>query len=267
MGIFRRDKPAVADARTEVLAWISRSTVPCVELKLVADPGDVTSSRLGGTPYLPHGTSWPRFGDTAALFVGQFDFGAVPPLPDFPDAGLLQWFVADDDVLGVVFDDRAGSVGFEVRWYPDPTPEAASAATVDRPGIGLEFAPGRCLPAWSELDDATRHLDLWGRYAVSVGEDVEDVAFVYEEYVRGASSPDPSLTQGSRIGGSATFVQDDPRGTATFAAADDPAGRLLVELEDGPIEWGDAGIAHLFGDPAALARGDLSSVRYQWDCS
>ncbi|MFJ8916323.1 hypothetical protein [Amycolatopsis sp. NPDC102389] len=31
--------------------------------------------------------------------------------------------------------------------------------------------------------------------------------------------------------------------------------------------WGDHGIAHLFGDPAAVAQGDWSSVRYYWDAT
>ena len=99
------------------------------------------------------------------------------------------------------------------------------------------------------------------------GED-QDAGFTYVEHVRGGLSPYVQLVQGSKIGGHPSFTQWDPRGWQAYPAADQPGGRLLLELDSNETGgWGDAGIAHLFGDPSALARGDVSLVRYHWDCS
>lgn len=54
---------------------------------------------------------------------------------------------------------------------------------------------------------------------------------------------------------------------STYPAASDAAGRLLVELDSEQFGgWGDAGIGHIFGNPRAVSTGDVSSVRYHWDC-
>jgi len=49
-------------------------------------------------------------------------------------------------------------------------------------------------------------------------------------------------------------------------ALDDPAARLIVELDQDLLDWGNDDVRHLFGDPTKLASGDLSFRRYHWDC-
>nr|WP_052477630.1 DUF1963 domain-containing protein [Kibdelosporangium sp. MJ126-NF4]CEL12992.1 hypothetical protein [Kibdelosporangium sp. MJ126-NF4]CTQ98678.1 hypothetical protein [Kibdelosporangium sp. MJ126-NF4] len=72
---------------------------------------------------------------------------------------------------------------------------------------------------------------------------------------------------GSSLGGSADFTQEDPRGYGNYPPIGASAGRVLITIDEDVYSrgWGDHGIAHLFGDPAAVAQGDLSSVRYYWD--
>lgn len=199
-------------------------------------------------------------------FVVQVNFSDVPPLPGFPGAGLLQWFVEPSDSFGLTFDRTAGAVGFHVRWWESGA--GGSSVTVDAPlpplpdgghtpvtavePRALTFRPAPSLPEWDGLP--------------------EDAQYGYAEFARRPylDRSGPSIGQ---VGGFASFVQWDPRPARGdqarngYAAAGAPGWPLLVELESaGAWEWGDVGVAHLFGDPTAVGRGDLSSVRYHWDC-
>lgn len=279
------DEDAVDAATLE--AAVADLWQPCVLLRPTGEPPSRASgSHVGGHPWMPTGSSWPT--DPAGrplVFVGQFDLGDLPPHPDFPDTGLLQWFVRADDTHGLTFDDQAGRVGFAIRWFPDTSGDSSSAPSdpvPDRtdPDAGWDLFPlevgadgpialagvaARCLPRFAAVPD-DRH-PLVRRYATQLGEDPDDLAFVWEEYVAGPSSP-LDVGRGSMLGGTAAFTQFDPRGTAGYPATDDPAGRQLVQLDADEFGgWGDLGIAHLFGDPAALAHGDTSSITYHWDCS
>lgn len=69
-----------------------------------------TGSYVGGHPFVPAGTAaaalWPRDQtDTPMHFLVQVNFADVPPLPGYPTAGMLQWFVATDVAFGLFGDD------------------------------------------------------------------------------------------------------------------------------------------------------------------
>lgn len=265
-------------ALTSVLGRLAR---PCARITADGSAGEAHSF-LGGFASLPPGEAWPTIAGVPALFVGQICFDEVPPLPGFPARGLLQWFVAANDTYGLTFGETAGLDGFLVRWYdavplaveapPDATPPTADPlfglAFEVPPGTRLRFETARSLPGWAELPADVRGLDAWGHLAAGHGEDPADAEFVYEEYVRTDEGLGLGLAPGSKLGGFPSFTQDDVRGTGNFPPPEHPSGALIVELDGTDFGgWGDAGIAHLFGDPAALGRGELDSVRYHWDCS
>ncbi len=266
---------------------VDRLVLPCATIRLAGHaPASAGSSYVAGHPYLPEERPWPEWDGQPMFFLAQVDFAEVPPLPGFPERGLLQWFVGSDDTYGLTFDETQGTAGFETRWYADTDapslrrPADATPWHVARDAgeevycpidvvdaTALTFAPGRVLPAYDELP-AGLDLAPVAQLAASVGEAPEDVPFVWDEYVRGASSTVPGLASGSTVGGSADFAQSDPRGEGAFPAHHAPGGRLVLQLDAAQVGgWGDVGVAHLFGDPAAVARGDLSSLRYHWDCS
>ncbi len=75
-------------------------------------------SKAGGTPYLPHDMPWPLDGeDRPMLLLAQVDCSALESLPDFPHTGLLQFFIASDDVYGMDFDDMTNQKGFRVIYH------------------------------------------------------------------------------------------------------------------------------------------------------
>lgn len=290
-GAARSDVPAAAvpDAPTvtpELEALVRRVTVPCVAISLgEGAPAGTPGSYVGGHPYLPEERPWPVWEGVPMYFVGQIDFAEVPALDGFPPRGLLQWFVGADDTSGLTFDETQGTVGFEVRWYADtdrpslvpsdaPTPwheaEASGAevyAAIEvRRATRLTFQAVEAVPTLADLPAGVDTGPVV-KLARQVGEDADDLDFVWEEFVRGGASLFPELVHASTIGGPPHFTQQDPRGAGAFAPAASPAGRVLVELDGMEFDgWGDAGVGHLFGDPVALSHGDTSSVRYHWDC-
>ncbi len=54
-------------------------------------------SKLLGRPYLPKGFEYPRDPDGKPLrLLAQINFADVPPLDDYPDEGILQFFISDE---------------------------------------------------------------------------------------------------------------------------------------------------------------------------
>jgi uncharacterized protein YwqG len=262
----------------QLLPRLRELAEPCARIVLGGDPGP-TDSYLAGYPYLPEGATWPHHGDQPMAFLGQVNFAQVPELPGFPRSGLLQWFVPADDTYGL-FGDVGDIVpdGQHVRWYSDLT--APTTHTPDSPppaddeyfpleitgATAMRFEPGLSLPSWEELPPQVREEPLWAQLAAAHGEP-DETELVYEEHARGHGSPLPGVVAGSKVGGHATFTQNDPRDEAPFPDRNSPAGRLLICLDSAETGgWGDAGIGMLFGDPEALARGDVSSITYNWDC-
>ncbi len=269
--------PMLLDELRQTLAPVMR---PCAAIELAGAATEVTGSYLTGHPYLPAGVDWPTGPAGPQVFIGQVNFAEVGTLPGFPTSGLLQWFVEADDTYGLTFDDTAGVAGFTARWYPTTTagsvrpPDAPTpTATLDDLPIefvgptALRFRSASSIPDWDDLPEQIRSDTVWERMALALGESRSEPGFLYAEHVRGATSPLPEVRTTSKVGGYASFTQDDPRGQGGYPAADSGRSELILELDSLDVGgWGDSGIAHLFGDPAALAAGDTGSLRYHWDC-
>lgn len=254
--------------------------LPCVAIKLGGAASSPTESFLTGHPYLPAGQGWPEGGHGPQAFVAQINFADIGELAGYPSSGLLQWFVDPGTTFGLTFDESAGATGFTVRWYPDVS--APSVAPPDAPtpvdhveDVPMEFVgptamtfnSSSSIPSWDELPAGVQRDAVWERVAMAFGEGRSEPAFVFDEYIRGGSSVLTEFGAGSKIGGYPSFTQEDPRGTGSYPAVGTPAATLLVELDSMDVGgWRDFGVAHLFGDPAELAAGDISSIRYHWDC-
>ncbi|HEY9294012.1 MAG TPA: DUF1963 domain-containing protein [Microlunatus sp.] len=270
---------ALASELEQVLAPVMR---PCAGIALAGAAESPIQSLLTGHPYLPAGVPWPEGEAGPQIFIGQFNFAEIGKLPGFPRSGLLQWFVDADDTYGLTFDRTAGAAGFSIRWYADPSAAAHSSPPPDAPTptgtvddlpmefvgpTALEFRPAISIPAWPDLPAGLRTDSIWERLANALGERRADPEFLYEEYVRGGSSLLDELRTASKIGGYPSFTQHDPRGTGSYPATDSGQSDLIIELDSIDVGgWGDSGVAHLFGNPAALADGDTASIRYHWDC-
>ena len=246
---------------------------PRLGIELVPMSGDeVMASKVGGQAYWPEGRDYPRGTDGRALFLlAQIDFSAAPELEGYPDSGLLQFFIAADDVYGADFDTaQDGSSrqdNFRVVYWPAPLAPSISQST-QTPGEESQLLPmDPTKPRRMRFAPGSETIGA-GDVGISaiLGQDVYPFATGYaernglpEDAVVDALYGELART-GHKLGGYPYFTQEDPRQPG------DPRVLLLQLDTDDAMMWGDAGVANFFIHPDDLARRDFSRVIYNWDC-
>lgn len=221
-------------------------------------------SKVGGQPYLPKNMPWPAAHDGRELFfLAQLNFAEMPSLSPFPTTGLVQFFILDDDLYGMDFDDGENQDTFRVIYHPEVVQNEAVLQTslpMLRDFDELPHHPDESYPLKFSLEEEVaaitdyRFDQLFGAdFFRQFGEKEWDVMDEFGKSVR---------PQGHKIGGYAYFTQDDPR------RADDPM-LLLFQLDSDELMdlmWGDMGVGHFFIREKDLAAKDFSKVLYDWDC-
>ncbi|MGY0216256.1 YwqG family protein [Endozoicomonadaceae bacterium StTr2] len=251
----------------EIVKKLEPHKLPIVKIQpLLRNADDIRSSKFGGKPYWPKGMDYPVNKEGKALYLlAQINFEEVPALKDYPQNGILQFFIEDDDLYGMDFDRPVQDViedqsGYRVVYHQDiiqtdsdleqALPEASQATILP---LGREYAVSFKLE--QELPAATDY-----RFEAIAGDIFnfeEDVAeYIYENF----------SAVGSKLGGYANFTQEDPR------AQGDEQWLLLFQLdsewENGiEIMWGDMGVANFFIRQEDLEQQDFSRIWYNWDCS
>jgi len=223
-------------------------------------------SKVGGQPYLPKGAVWPTDPSGKELFfLAQLNFAEMPPLAPFPTEGIVQFFIADDDLYGMDFDDGENPDTFRVLYHAQVLKNPTQLRT-DFPPLRdyeddlLPHRPDECYPLAFSLEEELMPMtdyqfaqQFGGDFFQKFGEKEWDVVDEFGKIFR---------SDGHKIGGYAYFTQDDPR------RADDPM-LLLLQLdsdEQMDLMWGDMGVGHFFIREKDLAARDFSRVLYDWDC-
>ena len=113
------DHPLLAPYKAAILA----AEKPTAEITL--EPcGNLTlsQSKIGGLPYLPLDAEYPRNPYHQPLtLLAQINFAEMPPLPDFPTSGILQWFIdlhGFFNCWGLDSKNPLNQDGFRVLYYP-----------------------------------------------------------------------------------------------------------------------------------------------------
>lgn len=270
---FRRRKsapfvpgpPLPAETIERLRQWRESEVRACAAAELAdAPPASPLSSRLGGQPWMADGEDWPlsRTG-RPMIFIAQVNFSETPPLADYPDSGLLQVFVADDDMWGMKYDAR-GEGDIRIIWRPDPRGGGARphpdwerdlspfhSLEPELKGRAMTFRPGHMAP--SIMDARVDHMvpDWWR--AENSGE-IEALLDL----------PAPDEPGPVYVGGHPRFTQADVRHDQTLADHD----RVLLQVGYVPdvIMWGDVGEATWLIRREDLLKRDFSRVLFSWDC-
>lgn len=65
-----------------------------LNFELIDSEPDLFTSKIGGTPYLPHGAAIPTDSDGRQMkLLAQFDCALLTGMPDFPHEGMLQFWL------------------------------------------------------------------------------------------------------------------------------------------------------------------------------
>lgn len=221
-------------------------------------------SKVGGAPYLPKGMAFPTAPDGRELFfLAQLNFAEMPALAPFPKKGIVQFYISDDDLYGMDFDDGEDNSLFRVLYFPDVVQQDSALQThfpADREYGLLPHHPETAHPLLFELEEEVMPVTDYQFYE-TFGPDFfrqfgEKEWSVIESFGRSVRA------QGHKTGGYAYFTQDDPR------RKDDPMV-LLFQLDSDEkmdLMWGDMGVGHFFIREKDLEKGDFSRILYDWDC-
>lgn len=245
----------------DLKARMTSLALPAAVIEIGRKPvSDATQSALGGPAWRPAGTEWPVWKRKPMLFLAQLNFAEMPPLPDFPDSGLLQIFVGDSNVLGCSFPSSPGA-GVHIDLWPTISgggpvlgPVSRNAPFQDRSigehGRRLGFEAAQVLPSVEDWRVLPMIEPLWERQ----GEEA------LELFLDTLNDAHPA----HHVGGHPEFTQYDIRSAETHAEYD----RTLLKLgSDEAIMWGDAGEAHWLIPAAALRDRRFDATLYSWDCT
>lgn len=222
-------------------------------------------SKVGGMPYLPQNTNWPQSAEGENLaFLAQVNFAELPSLPLFPSKGILQFFIHEDDLYGMDFDDGENPDTFRVLFHPEVRENNAELQTrlpkADWEESLLPHHPDESYPLLFGLAEEVAPITDY-RFYQHFGSDFFRQFGASEWEVMGELEKSVRA-QGHKIGGYAYFTQDDPR------RPDDPM-LLLFQLDSDErmdLMWGDMGVGHFFIREKDLIALDFSRVLYDWDC-
>lgn len=250
------------------------TAMPCIRLQIEDDPpAKRWSSALGRILYWPAQQAWPCDENDRPLFgLLQLNLAELPAIPDLPTHGILQFFVTDDAFWGANPLNPRQQDNYRVIYHDDPAPDQTELLA-DFSFLPLyEDLPLQrdvCLAISGTLGDMPMPPQDY-RFEETLG-DIFDSLEDQKWNTLGAYKKAIG-TVGHRLGGYASFVQDDPR-----QATDDPAWELLLQLDTdhkAGLIWGDYGVAHWFHSPSVRSR-DLdetaeqafTTVWYGWECS
>lgn len=241
----------------DIIAHITRSsTQPYISISAIPDENlSLTQSKFGGLPYLPKDMSYPTANGKYLYLLAQLNFSEIPYLSPYPEKGILQFYLADDDIYGINSNDPVTQSGFRVIYFPDIDHANAQDdfsflpptlhSPLSKKSYWLAFEAGQMPVIYPDY--------RFDGYFKEINDDA-----VIEAYI------DKYHVPGHRIGGYAYFTQSDPRG---YTQKCSDMEMLLLQIDsDENIYWGDMGVANFFISKDDLLKRDFSRVMYNWDC-
>ena len=259
----------VKEIREEIL---KKTAIPYMKLQLTDTKPGLFDSKVGGIGYVPRDAKIPEDSeDTPLRLLAQINCTEIT-LEDFPHQGLLQFWILNDDVIGLNFDDNTLQDTFRVLYFKEPDRTVTEEEVCEkmqrtpeedyfpvRDCYGLAFSAGMDTISSGDYRFESRIKELvqqdYPEEAERLLENIDD--FIDEN--------GEDWGGGHKIGGYPGFTQWDPR------SSEDTHDVLLFQLDsdmgaDWKILWGDCGIGNFFINREKLKSCDFSDVIYNWDC-
>lgn len=228
------------------------NTKPCMKITLTDTKPSIFESKIGGTGYIPHDKDFPTDSNGNQLrLLAQIECDKIQ-LDGFMKTGLLQFWVMNDDVAGMEWDDQTKQDGFRVIYYPEID------MTVTKDEIESKFVK-------NEFDDDDM-LPVLRECGMSF-EKSEDSYIDYDE-IEDDDEESWEINSSHKVGGYPYFTQSDPRDEKQLEYYDFLLFQLDTDYIDGEdvVMWGDAGVGNFFINSEKLKNQDFSDVLYNWDC-
>ena len=279
-----KPKPEPSEKAKAIVAEVKRRTAaPCWKLTLQPEgPCGLLDSKVGGLPYWDPALPYPTDSQGNKMtLLAQLNFAQLGTEDPLPAQGLLQFFIGQDDVFGIDFDQPDSQKDFRVVYHPEPDP-ALTLEQIQALELPTHVEADLCTPVIREaafIAEKTvgymgpgdcRFEALFREVVRAVtGEDIGDKnEYQYFDKADRDYFYDQLSTAGHRLLGYPFFTQYDPR------EPEGPYDTLLFQLDSDMAEdrkdlvlWGDCGVGNFFINREDLLRRDFSRILYNWDCS
>ncbi|WP_044974825.1 YwqG family protein [Ruminococcus sp. HUN007] len=260
---------------------------PAVRFSFVKEKTGLFDSKVGGTPYFPKNMEYPcgksgSFKDQPLILLAQLNFEQIPHIPDFPEKGILQFFIAGDDLYGMASECFGEALAvqnnFRVIYHENIISDETELLSADE------------IPVYSGEEKI--YLPFSGEYRLVPGKP-ENVTVTYQDFrfedafvkcfnevsdekIENLYDLDDdvfeelheNITYSTLTGGYPAFTQEDPRSSSLGDCS-----VLLFELDSAlgndssiDIMWGDSGTGTFFIPRENLKNLDFSRVVYNYDC-
>ena len=236
----------------------------------------ITDSKIEGIPYIPIGKKIPTNSKGQQfMFLAQINCEDLKGLEDFPQEGILQFWILGEDLLGLDFDDYTNRDGFDVIYYEKiedyhSEVEFKKMYNPYRENSGnLEIANKPCKMNFSlkssekETFDYTLLEKLFEEVLKEKNIDVSEKEKLYQKVEGIFESNSDGENGGTKCNGFPFFTQFEPRDEEQMKKYD----TLLFQIDSGgEIMIGDCGVMNFFINREKLKNKDFSDVFYNWDC-
>ncbi len=242
----------------------------------------ITDSKVMGLPYVPKGKEIPKTsaGDEM-MIIAQINCEDLKGLADFPQKGILQFFVLNDEdgLLGLDFDNQTVQDSFRVVYYEKiedfydenelneiykPFNFEENYITEDDKSYGMNFELTREKIAFWDFFGAVFEKICTEKNLKQTQKD-----WLYRKILNLIQFSENAHSQ---CDGFAFFTQEDPREYRDeYKKFDTVLFQLNSEFDKKTQKWqiciGDAGVINFFINREKLKNKDFSEILYNWDCS
>ena len=279
-----KPKPEPSEKAKAIVAEVKRRTAaPYWKLTLHPEgPRGLLDSKVGGLPYWDPALPYPTDSQGNKMtLLAQLNFAQLGTEAPLPRAGMLQFFIGQDDGFGIDFDQPDRQKNFRVVYHPEPDP-ALTPEQIQALKLPTHVEADLCTPVIREaaftaektagyMGPGDCRFEALFREAVRAvtGEDIGDKnEYQYFDKADRDYFYDQLSAAGHRLLGYPFFTQYDPR------EPEGPYDTLLFQLDSDMAEdrkdlvlWGDCGVGNFFINREDLLRRDFSRILYNWDCS
>ncbi|MFR9019686.1 MAG: YwqG family protein, partial [Fusobacterium sp.] len=256
------------------------------------DKPNLFQSKFGGVPYLPKNVEIPMNKENEQLtLLAQINIEELPKNNIYPmKKGILQFWILNDDVLGLDYDTHLGN-GFKVVYYKEIDKSVTEEEVLEKYkpykdedsyfpvegefSLSFKLTDGYCTAS----DDRFSKLFVKEieKFEKEKGEEYKEIFEkyrknnlgynicydFYEIFEEDKNLNDKLFGAGHKIGGYPDYTQNDIR--------DEEYEILLLQIdsegtEKNEIMWGDCGIANFFIREKDLKELNFEKVIYNWDC-
>ena len=252
------------------------------KITLTEDELKITDSKVMGLPYIPKGAEIPQTANgDKMMMIAQINCDDLQGLADFPQKGILQFFVLNDEdgLLGLDFDNQTVQDSFRVIYHEkieefydenelksiyNPYNFEESYITNNNESYKMNF---------ELISEKERFEDMFYDIFTTICKEKE-LKQTQEDwlYRKLLNFMQYSENYYSQCDGFAFFTQEDPREyNEEYKEFDTVLFQLNSEFDENTRNWkvciGDAGVINFFINREKLKNKDFSEILYNWDCS